>query len=54
MDDKDKVVDAKPLNYSNMPKGVGVTKIQNRKEGLKEFLDSDDKKKGIDIDALRK
>ena len=54
MDDKnEKVVNAKPLSYENMPKGVGVTKIQNRKEGMQEFLNRDDTKKAIDIDRLR-
>ena len=34
---QEQTVDAKPINidnYGKMPKGVGMTTIQNRKEGL--------------------
>ena len=43
-----KTVNAKQINvdnYGSMPKGVGMTKIQNTREGVQEFLKRDDKKK---------
>ena len=36
-DRKDAPMDAKPFdinNYSTLPKGVGITEIKNRKEGM--------------------
>ena len=35
--EKTKTINAKQINvdnYGSMPKGVGITKIQNRKEGV--------------------
>ena len=34
-----------------MPKGVGITEIRNRKEGLDQFLNP--KHKQVDIDSLK-
>lgn len=45
-------VDAKPFdinNYSTLPKGVGITQIKNRKEGLDSFL----KGKDVNIEKLK-
>ena len=41
-------------NYSTLPPDTKVTEIKNRKHGLQEFLNRDDKKMSIDIDKLRK
>lgn len=50
------MVDAQPVNlnnYSSLPKGVGVTQIKNRKEGLEEFLTRNDATKSINFEKLK-
>ena len=50
------IKNAKPFNidnYGTLPKGVGFTQIKNRKEGVSDFLERDDKKKSIDLDKLK-
>ena len=50
------IKNAKPFNvdnYGTLPKGVGMTQIKNRKEGLQDFLKRDDKRQSIDIDKLK-
>ena len=55
--DQAKQVDAQPVNldnYGTLPPGTKITEIRNRKEGLQEFLNRDDRAKSIDIERLRK
>ena len=50
------MIDAKEFNinnYSNLPKGIGMTTIKNRKEGLDSFLKRDESDKNVDLDKLK-